>query len=251
MSTTDEKRLATIAAILNKAENTDNEAEKDTYFSAAQNMATKHGIDLAIARQHTRSGEKSKQNEVQVARIEIGRKGDRGSGTYSDLLISIADANEILWVRDLGNTWVELYGMKFDIEYAQNLYAVLLVQMVTECNEFLTEGTWREHGDSRMDAKISFCSAFMGQIKHRLTQARLDAEREAQSKHTDDGVSVALVLADQRREIRGKYYEKRRGIGTYRLPSGRNHAGHRKGHEAGNNANLHNRDEIDSRKSIG
>lgn len=249
-TTSDDKRLKLIAAILNQAENTDVEAEKDTFFSAAQSMATKHGIDLAIARQFTKYGEKAKQNEVQVIRVEIGEKGDRGAGTYSDLMIGIIDANEIMWLRANDNSWVELYGMKFDIEYAKDLYAVLLTQMVIECRIFLDSDEWKLDGTTRSDARISFCYGFTTHIKQRLTNTRLEAERSAQNQHVDDGVSVALVLSDQRKEIRSTYYSKRSGLRTYYGNSGSNRAGHRSGHQSAANANLHSHNEISSRKSI-
>ena len=53
-----DKQLTRIAALLRKAESTDNPHEADAFLQAAQRLATLASVDLAVARAHTRGGER-------------------------------------------------------------------------------------------------------------------------------------------------------------------------------------------------
>src|SRR5664280_1077312 len=65
-----DKDLTRIAALLRKAESTDNEHEADAYLQAAQRLATLSAVDIALARAHSEHRER---------RCEGGR-GGAGTG---------------------------------------------------------------------------------------------------------------------------------------------------------------------------
>lgn len=238
-----------IVAILNKAENTDNEHERKSFMQAAHAMSAKHSIDLSMARAHSEDKEKSRQNLPIQKSFEMGVKGDRGAGTYSDLLIAIGEAHEMTWWR-IGNQEVELYGLSFDMEYVEKLYPILLIQMVEETTEFLNSGDWKRDGITRSDARFSFCRSFATTVKERIYSARIEARREAEKDYSD--TSLALVLSDQKKEVRSlfrgvhpvnKFYKEDR--------KDRSAAGRARGREAGKRARISASEGVSQRGKIG
>ena len=75
-----DKDLARIAALLRKAEGTDNEHEADAFLQAAQRLATLAAVDLAVARAHTHAAERRATPTQRT--ITIGDAGKRGLRTY-------------------------------------------------------------------------------------------------------------------------------------------------------------------------
>lgn len=231
------KQIQLISRLLAQADGTDSDAERDTAMSMAQTLASKYEIDLEVARSFRSEEERRRENRVVVIDVEIGEPKNRGAGTYSDLMIAIADANGVRWIRGDNNAWVRLYGMSFDIEVIQKLYLTLLVQMIREANAFIEEGSWREErGVSALGARKAFCHNFSARIKQRLNEARMRAEWEANREHGD---KVAIVLADKRREINQAYYGANRNRRWYSPDRGSGRAGAAAGRRAGDRANLH------------
>ncbi|HEY5880961.1 MAG TPA: DUF2786 domain-containing protein, partial [Nakamurella sp.] len=88
-----DKDLSRIAALLRKAEGTDNEHEADAYLQAAQRLATLASVDLALARSHT---QRQERRPVPAQRaIVIGESGKRGLRTYVELFLAIGRANNL------------------------------------------------------------------------------------------------------------------------------------------------------------
>ena len=88
-----DKDLTRIAALLRKAEGTDNEHEADAYLQAAQRLATLASVDLAVARAHT---DRQERRAVPTQRsIVIGESGKRGLRTYVELFLAIGRANNL------------------------------------------------------------------------------------------------------------------------------------------------------------
>src|SRR6187200_1910528 len=88
-----DRMLTRIGGLLRKAESTDNEHEAEAFLAAAQRLATKSSIDLAVARSHVAGRER---RAVPVQRvIEIGEVGRKGLRTYVQLFVAIATANDV------------------------------------------------------------------------------------------------------------------------------------------------------------
>ncbi|TKV56923.1 DUF2786 domain-containing protein [Nakamurella flava] len=194
-----DKDLARIAALLRKAEGTDNEHEADAYLQAAQRLATLSSVDLAVARAHTSQRE---QRVVPTQRtITIGESGKRGLRTYVLLFVVIGQANNLTCDVARDSTRVYAYGFGSDIDLTEALYASLVVQMVRASDAYIKSGDHSrelvlrqvETADRRgrratrtvarpvhaTTARISFQEAFAARIGRRLMEAKQESERAA------------------------------------------------------------------------
>ncbi len=183
-----DKDLTRIAALLRKAEGTDNEHEADAYLQAAQRLATLASVDLAVARAHTHRQER---RSVPTQRsIVIGESGKRGLRTYVQLFLAIGRANNLRCDIARDSSRVYAFGFDTDIDMVETLYASLVVQMVRASDSYIKSGVYsRElvtkrvrvgaagrHGRWAVDyeladrpvhattARINFQEAFAGRI---------------------------------------------------------------------------------------
>src|SRR6478752_2586102 len=192
-----DKDLTRIAALLRKAEGTDNEHEADAYLQAAQRLATLASVDLAVVRAHTQRRER---RPVPTQRaVVIGESGKRGLRTYVELFLAIGRANNLTCDIARDSTRVHAFGFDTDIDMAETLYASLVVQMVRASDAYIksgdyalekvikqvavsTPGRWRqeyryvEKPVHATTARINFQQAFAYRIAARLAQARQEAE---------------------------------------------------------------------------
>ncbi len=122
-----DRALSRIAGLLRKAEGTDNAHEAEIFLARAQELATRHSIDLALARAveppRTRATPATRQ-------ITIGEPGTRGLSTYVQLFLAIAGPNDVRVDIARNSTWVIAFGMKSDIAAVEVLYSSLLPQMI-------------------------------------------------------------------------------------------------------------------------
>lgn len=230
MTTPDNRSLERIAALLAQAEGTDNEAEAAAFMEKAQQLATAHSIDLAIARAHT----KGQQRTTPIQRsIVMGVRGTKGLGTYVTLFSGIAGANEVKIDIAYDSTRVYAFGFAEDIDLAEQLYTSVVGQMVAASKEFKKSGSWRDEtvwGSrglkpiSWLSARLSFQDAYARRIGERLYQARREAE---QARIAEDAAKAAsepqvgepgtdLVLANKQVEVRDFYKANSRARGSWR-----------------------------------
>ncbi len=264
----DDRNLARIAALLRKAEGTDNDHEADAYLQAAQRLATLASVDLAVARAHTA------QREQRVAptqrAIMIGDAGKRGLRTYVQLFLAIGRANDLTCDVARNSTRVFAYGFAADIDATEALYSSLVVQMVRASDSFIKSGA--HHGETVVTpvrvqvptgagrvgsrvvrqqrplhattARINFQEAFAGRIGQRLHEARAAARDEAVTADGADGAraaGVALALRDRELELTDHYRSASTARGTWagnRVGGGYSEASRRAGDRAGRSARL-------------
>ncbi|SIE00314.1 DUF2786 domain-containing protein [Mycobacteroides abscessus] len=238
-----DKTIARIAALLNKADNTDNEHEADAFLKAAQRIATLESIDLAKARAHTRSKESTTPEQREIV---IGERRQRGLTTLIELFLEIAAANDVRVAVAHNNTLVYAHGYRDDIDVVQALYVRLLPQMAAASRAFLARGDYqreevpysvlvRDRGTgaqvwetrykpmATITARLEFQVGFARRIGQRLWEARRDAEAESRATDPIDpgqGASTELVLADKRKAV-ADYYKKYSNTGR------RTHRGYR------------------------
>ncbi|GGK53596.1 DUF2786 domain-containing protein [Nocardia camponoti] len=192
-----DRMLTRIGGLLRKAEATDNEHEAEAFMAAAQRLATKSSIDLAVARSHI-AGREKRATPIQRI-IPIGEAGRKGLRTYVQLFVAIASANDVRCDVARTSTQVYAYGFAADIDACEALYASLIVQMVRASDHFIKSGAYREATVSKVvvekrfgrtvrrrveapvaavTARLNFQMAFASRVGVRLAEARAEVVAE-------------------------------------------------------------------------
>ncbi|WP_246002898.1 DUF2786 domain-containing protein [Nocardia tenerifensis] len=253
-----ERMLTRIGGLLRQAESTDNEHEAEAFLAAAQRLATRSSIDLAVARAHI-AGRERRPTPIQRI-IPIGEPGKRGLRTYVQLFVAIAHANDVRCDVARTSTQVYAYGFDSDIDTCEALYASLLVQMVRASDQYIksgqyrtatvekvvTEKRWGRQVQRRVQApvagvtaRLNFQMAFAARIGRRL--AAVKAEVEAEVVPADSAAGTALALRDKEIELADFYTSTSEARGTWRGPqasAGHSAAARRAGDRAGKAARL-------------
>ena len=226
-----EMSLERIAALLAKAERTDNAAEAEAYLMKAQALATAASVDLALARARTARVEARQQPEMRT--VTIGEKGKRANQHLISLFVAVAHANDSNVDVASNSTFVIVFGMPSDLEVIDALYASLAVQMTTSAQHWLNAGLWRTEtyvAIARVDgrrrrqtkphtaqtARVAFYRAFVERIRERLDEAKAQARAEAlRPRASDAGLDRALVLKGKDAEIRDFHRANSQARGTW------------------------------------
>jgi len=263
-----DKDLTRIAALLRKAEGTDNEHEADAYLQAAQRLATLASVDLAVARSHTHRKER---RAVPTQRcIVIGESRKRGLRTYVQLFLAIGRANNLTCDIARDSSRVYAFGFDTDMDMVQTLYASLVVQMVRASDSYIKSGDYARElvtkrvpvarsGRSRYrgegvdyelvdrpvhatTARINFQQAFAARIGERLTTARQEAEQQlVEQLPAQQRSGVALVLRNKEVELMDHYRNNSTARGSWggaRATTGHSERSRRAGDRAGQLARL-------------
>jgi hypothetical protein len=221
--------LERIAKLIALAENASTVAEAEAAFAKAQELASRHSIDLEVARQAAAP----KERETPIMRVvRIGEKGKRSNPVLINLFSSIGSANDVQILIAHNSTFVEAYGLPSDIDTVEALWASLAITMtrfadahVKDKNAPWRSETYEEYNRytwgyevkkvTGQGARRSFCDGFTGRIGTRLRQARDTSIQEADRHFHDEAVaageieggsdnlpsSMALVLKDKRKEV--------------------------------------------------
>lgn len=207
-----------IAALLAKAERTDNAAEADAYLMKAQSLATAASIDLAVAR--ARTDKKESRQEPTMRTVSIGEKGKRANQHLISLFIAVAQSNDAHVDVASNSTFVLAYGMPSDLDVIEAVFSSLAVQMIAASQQWLAVGLWRDEtylsvqksgGRTRrhvkphtaQTARAAFYRAYIVRIGERLAEARSQTVAAAvQVKSAAGGVDRVLVLREKAAEIR-------------------------------------------------
>lgn len=241
----------TIENLLNKAmDKGATEAEREAFMAAAQAKASRRSIDIEVMKRRLREKQDNPESATSTKPIsksfEMGTKGDRGAGAYTNLFWYIAMVNDLRLI--MNNAEVTAYGMEEDIDIVHSLYQVVVVQMVEACNEYIDSGEWRGQC-TRAQARSSFFEGYSRRIQSRLEQAKREALNEADNEH-GSGTS-ALVLRDKKARV-NEFYDKevgrklgaRSGNRITHLASGR------RGSSSADNARLASYQEIGNQRGI-
>lgn len=213
-------RIERIAALLAKAERTDNEAEAEAYLMKAQALATAASIDLAVAR--TRMAKS--RPEPTMRTVTIGERGKRANPHLVALFIAIADPNDAHVDVAHDSTFVIAYGMPSDLEVVEAVFASVSVQMVQAGQIWVRGGAWRgetytavrrgrggwvRRPHTAQTAKVAFYRAYAERIGERLREARDETVRESRAPGTE------LVLRDKAAEVREFHRASSTARGTW------------------------------------
>lgn len=209
--------LAKVGKMLRHAEGAATEAERDAFLTKAQELATAHSIELAVARAAHESGEASASPTFEPVRL--GHRGQQSNVRYIELMLAIARANDLRCTIRGDNTGVTLYGFPGDIDVAKALYVSLVVQMVADADAYIRSGAHRPvHGRT---ARAAFYAGWTARIEQRLQQARRSAEASASAydkgidEATGDAGGARLpALVAKEVEVRDFYAYMRRQHGV-------------------------------------
>lgn len=212
----DDKKVRQIHQLLKHAEGTSYEEERDAYVTRAQKLASRYSIDMELLRARAEGlddEERERANRPTKRSYEMGTKGDRGAGTFADLFVHMARANDIkcYW----NNAGVDAFGMSVDLDYVESLFSLLLPQMISECEDYLETEEWRsDRGATKLSARKAFCFGFGERVYMRLMEAKQEAMREASAADS----STTLVVRDKRKRVQD-FYDMNVKSRRYRTPS--------------------------------
>ncbi|WP_225725856.1 MULTISPECIES: DUF2786 domain-containing protein [unclassified Nocardia] len=262
-----DRMLTRIGGLLRQAESTDNEHEAEAFLAAAQRLATRSSIDLAVARAHV-AGRERRPTPVQRV-IPIGEPGKKGLRTYVQLFVAIAHANDVRCDVARTSTQVYAYGFDSDIDTCEALYTSLLVQMVRASDHYIKSGQYRSATVEKIvverrwgrtverrvqapvaavTARLNFQMAFAARIGKRLAEVKAEVEAEAVPEAAGS-TGTALALRNKEIELTDFYRSTSEARGTWRGPAasaGHSAAARRAGDRAGKAARLGNAPELGS-----
>lgn len=177
--------LTRITALLAKSEGTDNEHERDAYLTKAQQLATLHAVDLAVARAATRGPAERPEHR----RIVIGEYRKQANRHLIRLYSVVARSNDVVIDIAADSTAVFAYGMPSDLDTVAAMFGSLAHQMVQAGNAHVAGRSWEGEPSIGPDgwpapnnarrARIHFYAGFTARIGERLASARASAERAA------------------------------------------------------------------------
>ncbi len=258
-----DKLLTRIGGLLRQAESTDNEHEAEAFLAAAQRLATRSSVDLAVARAHIAGRERRPAPMQKV--VPIGAAGKKGLRTYVQLFVAIATANDVRCDVTRTSTQVYAYGFDTDIATCEALYTSLLVQMVRASDHYIKSGAYRSATVEKVvveqrwgrkvqrrtqapvaavTARLNFQMAFADRVGRRLTAVKSDVEAEAVRADGAAGAQstgTALALRNKDLELTDFYGRTSEARGTWRGPqesAGYSKAARHAGDRAGRNARL-------------
>lgn len=252
----DEKMIAKIKALLDKAESTGFEKEADAFIAKAQELMMKYAIDDAMVRA---SGKKSK-DEIVTRSVEVRR---RFRGTQGQFLSGLARLFKCrVYFSDYGEARLPYYivGYEGDAIFVEILFESIRAQANgarltagiglrkrVECNDCGGSGTYpKSIGGGKCDTckgkgirqgsqgiqAHSFLEGYFSRVLARC------ADRYRQQVEAA-GSSVALALRDKGQEVdawMGDHLDLRKARASRARSFDGNAYG--KGHDAGNKADI-------------
>ena len=190
--------VPTIAALLAKAERTDNPHEAEAYLAKAQHLATLRSVDLAMVRAH--AAHAARRTPPVQRTVRVGEAGRRANTHLVSLFVAVARANDVVVDVARNSTYVIGYGMPADLDLVEQLWGSLAHQMVDAAGRYLDSGEWRgqtyrrvvrervgrwsvprvqSRPHTKQTARAAFYRGFIERIGARLQQAHDDAVAEA------------------------------------------------------------------------
>jgi hypothetical protein len=178
----DDPMLNRVRALLAQAESTTFEAEAETFTAKAQELITRHAIDLAML------GGPTAGDEVTTIRIAID---DPYVTAKSMLLFGVAQHSRCRAVLHRAYAMASIVGLEHDVAATEMLFTSLLVQLQTAMHATAARSSAGSHERSR-GFRSAFVLAFAQRVEERLAEinAAIVADVEA-----DIGHSLLPVLA--------------------------------------------------------
>ena len=219
--------ISTISKLLRTAEHPmSNPAEAASAMAAAQKLARKHAVDLAVARH---LGQADEQVDVLEARvIEVGEYRAAANGVKLRLFHVLSDANMVTYHYRTNKTSLTALGYSTDIDATVDMWTVLCETMLRQADEYLSGNDWRdgkvvvarwwdvaEHEYktetkpiTKRQARLDFYDGFYMAITSRMWD--VEREQRAQMDEVAEGIegmtgaelsTTALALRERKAQV--------------------------------------------------
>lgn len=243
-------RMATIRALLAKAEATTFAAEAEAFTAKASELMTRYALDEAMIWSDHRTGAGSPtEMRIEVLRPFVAQK--------AVLINSVSQVFGCRAIRlgSFGNQageLVSIVGFEADLELVNTLVTSLFLQLTSA----MTRPT--AHLPARTSSQVaawrrSFIMGFTATVSDRL---RADHQRAADETASANGSpgggtrSVELVLRDRLAVVEDDFRERYPSVRTSSVSTGTSDAGRRAGTSAGKRADIGTR-RLSTRRAIG
>jgi hypothetical protein len=175
------RELRRIRALLAKAESTDFPDEAESLTAKAQELMTRHAIDVALLEA---GPSPTAGSAVETSRVHVQDPYVRAK---MQLLAAVAEANDVrvVWYANLGIA--NLVGARADVAAVELLFTSLLLQVAHALSA--AEGPPRRASASR-SFRRAFLLGYAHRIGERLQTARRSATAEAAAEHDVDLLPV-------------------------------------------------------------
>jgi hypothetical protein len=217
------KILTKVRALIDKAESTEHEAERDAFLAKAQQMMEEHAITQA----EIEMAKPSQVREPISVRVEYGT--GVGKGALGSLAVTLARANRcqvVSYSNYRGSRYMQLgvtfQGMPEDVEFCEMLFTSLRLQAEQALQLSLKLGKKPEWTHGRT-YRNSFMEGYFDRVRNRIKEQANQRESERMSS---EGGHTALVLAN----VQGRIEEK---FGKVSYGTRRTHIGCDAGHSDG------------------
>lgn len=240
-----DQRLATIRALLAKAEATTFAAEAEAFTAKASELMARYSLDEAMV---WAASAPDASHPVETL-IELHRPF---TAQKAVLVNTVAETYGCRALRlgaraSDGAEQMSIVGFAADVSLVETLVTSLLLQVATA----MTSAPSRPGATASQVAswRRSFIAGFTHTVATRLAADRARATAATPDDSTD-GRSAALVLRDRSVAVDTDFRERYPRIRTSRVSSGTSEAGRRAGTHAGERADLGAR-RVGARRSIG
>ena len=189
-----EKALRVIRGLLAKAEATTFEAEAEAFTAKAQELMTRHSIDMAVLASTTAGFSSA---GVQSRRVHIHNPYGEEKATFLSAIASVNGAR-CIWFPAAGFSTV--MGFPVDLQLTDLLFTSLLVQ-ATRASASATAADRRL---STASFRRAFLIAFADRVAERLEAARGHTATAAEHAY---GESLVPILASRSQAVDAAYEE--------------------------------------------
>lgn len=216
----DAKVLATIRALLAKAERTEFPAEAEAFTAKAQDLMARHAIDAAVIAAAMDGGDDAAvlRGQVRPRRVHLE---DPYAPEKVDLLATVGGANDVRVVFDPSTAIATLVGFPLDLDLVELLFTSLLVQATRGIADASRAG-----GRSRSPAfRRAFLIAYAHRIGERLQEAHQRAADDAAATYGSALVPILARRADAVEERSRELFPRTKPMPAKRLDAQGWHAG--------------------------
>lgn len=173
-----------IRALLDKAESTEFDHERETFISKATALMVQHNIDQAMV---DANGQKVDRGEIMTRCLHGEAKGPYAVARHTIMGAACEATGATTW---RGDGDIIVVGFEDQLNMTETLYTSLLLQATTEL-----ERSYKKHlHGNRMSYARNFLVSFGGAAWTKIKEAAALAEKEAEER--SPGSSLVLLDAD-------------------------------------------------------